>query len=85
MWDTERYLAELIDLGFMIKRVEDWSQHVAGTYAWARQRAIDKRDQLEASVGADLVQRMLDGLMFWVDMAKCGNVGWALIAADKPL
>lgn len=84
MWDTERYLAELIDLEFEIRRVEDWSEHVAASYAWARGRAIDKRDELEANVGADLVQRTMDGLQFWVDMAERGNVGWALIVAQTP-
>jgi sarcosine/dimethylglycine N-methyltransferase len=84
MWDTERYLVEMIELGFMIGRVEDWSQHVAGTYAWARQQAMDKRGELESKVGADLVQRTLDGLTFWVDMAERGKVGWVLVVAHKP-
>lgn len=83
MWDTERYLVEMIELGFMIERVEDWSQHVASTYAWARQQAMDKRDELESKVGAELVQRTLDGLTFWVDMAERGQVGWVLVVAHK--
>ena len=29
MWDAERYLAELIDMGFKIHRMEDWSEHVS--------------------------------------------------------
>ena len=84
MWDTERYLTELIDLNFRIRRVEDWSQHVAASYAWARRQAKAKRDELESKVGVDLVQRTMDGLEFWVDMAERGNVGWALLVAQKP-
>ena len=84
MWDTERYLVEMIELGFMIERVEDWSRHVAGTYAWARQQAMDKRGELESKVGAELVQRTLDGLTFWVDLAERGKVGWVLVVAHKP-
>ena len=84
MWDTERYLVEMIELGFMIERVEDWSQHVAGNYAWARQQAMDKRGELESKVGAGLVQQTLDGLAFWVDMAERGKVGWVLVVAHKP-
>jgi sarcosine/dimethylglycine N-methyltransferase len=84
MWDTERYLTELIDLNFKIRRVEDWSQHVAASYAWARRQAKAKRDELESKVGVDLVQRTMDGLEFWVDMAERGNVGWALLVAQKP-
>jgi sarcosine/dimethylglycine N-methyltransferase len=83
MWDTERYLVEMIELGFMIERVEDWSQHVAGTYSWARQQALDKRGELESKVGAELVQHTLDGLAFWIDMAERGKVGWVLVVAHK--
>lgn len=83
MWDTERYLSELIDMGFRIRRVEDWSEHVGASYAWAREEAIAKRDELESKVGAELVQGTLDGLQFWVDMAERGNVGWALIVAQR--
>ena len=84
MWDTERYLAELIDLDFRIRRVEDWSRHVAASYAWAREQAKAKRDELESKVGAELVQRTLDGLEFWVDMAERENVGWVFLVAQKP-
>ncbi|MEE9149388.1 MAG: methyltransferase domain-containing protein [Candidatus Tectomicrobia bacterium] len=83
MWDTERYLAELIDLGFKIRRVEDWSEHVAASYAWAREQTNEKREELESKVGAELVQATLDGLGFWVDMAERGNVGWVLVVAQK--
>ena len=84
MWDTERYLEELIALGFKIRRVEDWSEHVGASYAWAREQAIAKREELEAKVGTELVQRTLDGLGFWVGMAEHGNVGWVFIVAQKP-
>ena len=84
MWDTERYLSELMDLNFKIRRVEDWSQHVAASYSWAREQATAKRDELESKVGAELVQRTMDGLEFWVDMAERGNVGWVFLVAQKP-
>lgn len=84
MWDAERYLSELLDLGFKIQRVEDWSEHVAANYAWAAQQTRDKHDELVSVVGVELVKRTLDGLAFWVGMAERGNVGWALIVAQKP-
>ena len=84
MWDKERYLKELTELGFVLKHIEDWSHHVAGSYSWARQRAIDMRGELESKVGAELVQRTLDGLAFWVDMAERGKVGWIMAVARKP-
>lgn len=83
MWDIERYLEELIALGFKIRRVEDWSKHVGASYTFAREEAIAKQEELEAKVGADFVQRTLDGLAFWISMAERDNVGWALFVAQK--
>ena len=77
-------MAELIALGFKIRRVEDWSEHVSASYAWAREQAIVKRAELESKVGTELVERTLDGLGVWVDMAERGNVGWVLIVAQMP-
>ncbi|MGI9302309.1 MAG: methyltransferase domain-containing protein [Gammaproteobacteria bacterium] len=84
MWDTERYLEELIAFGFKIRRVEDWSEHVGASYAAVREEAIAKREELEEKVGSDVVQRTIDGLNYWVGMAERGNVRWALIVAKKP-
>ena len=84
MWDTERYLVALMDLGFKIRRVEDWSEHVAASYAWAQKQTHEKREELESKVGAELVQATLKGLGFWVDMAERGNVGWVWVVAQKP-
>src|SRR4029450_2714865 len=81
MWDIERYLAELIGLGFKIERVEDWSAHVAATYAWAAGQAESRLEELAAQVGRELVESTLGGLAFWVDMAQRGHVGWALFVA----
>ena len=85
MWDVERYVVELIDLGFRIRRVEDWSEYVAASYVWAREQASEKYEELKLTVGDELVQRTLDGLAFWTDMAERGNVGWVLIVVQKPL
>ena len=81
MWDTDRYLTEMNELGFVVDHVETGRRMWRGAYAWARQRAIDRRDDLESAVGPDLVQSTLDGLAFWVDMAGRGNVGWNLFVA----
>jgi len=84
MWDRERYTKEMMELGYVIDHVEDWSPHVGRAYAWARQRTMDNREVLESKVGADLVQSTLDGLAFWVSMAEKGQVGWMLVVAHRP-
>ncbi|HEX2207984.1 MAG TPA: methyltransferase domain-containing protein [Longimicrobium sp.] len=85
MWDIERYLTELMGIGFQVRRLEDWSEHVAASYAAARAATIEKREELTAQVGAEMIDRTLDGLAFWVEMATRGLVGWALFVARKPL
>jgi sarcosine/dimethylglycine N-methyltransferase len=85
MWDIERYLAELMAAGFRMRRLEDWSEHVAASYAAARAATIEQREELAEQVGAEMIDRTLDGLAFWVDMATRGLVGWALFVARKPL
>lgn len=60
-------------------RVRNFYLRVGGT------AVREKRDELVSNVGAELVQRTLDGLMFWVDVAERRNVGWALIVAKKPM
>jgi hypothetical protein len=84
MWDVNRYAQELIAAGFTLHRIEDWSEHVAASYAAARAETLAKRAELTEQVGEELVSRTLDGLAFWVDMAQRGNVGWALFVARKP-
>ena len=49
MWDTERYLEELIALGFKIRWVEYWSMHVGASSTFAQEGAIAKREELEAA------------------------------------
>ncbi|RKH37625.1 class I SAM-dependent methyltransferase [Corallococcus sicarius] len=84
MWDVNRYAQELIAAGFMLQRIEDWSEHVAASYAAARAQTLANRGELTQQVGDELINRTLDGLAFWVDMAQRGNVGWALFVARKP-
>lgn len=83
MWDIERYLAELKEAGFEMRHLEDWSEHVAASYAAARAATVEKREELAAQVGAEMIDRTLDGLAFWVEMATRGLVGWALFVASR--
>lgn len=84
MWDIEQYLQALLATGFTMHRLEDWSEHVAASYAAARAETLASRGELEKELGAELVSKTLDGLAFWIDMAERGRVGWALFVANKP-
>ena len=84
MWDLDDYRAALSLLGFSIAREEDWSQYVARSYSWVRDRLRENREALLPRIGADTIDRTLGALSFWVDSANAGYIGWAMFVANKP-
>ena len=85
MWDLEDYRNALDSLELPVSRAEDWSQHVARSYAWVRDRLRENREALLARVGAETIDRTVEALSFWVDAANAGKIGWAFLVAEKPV
>ena len=84
MWDLDEYRDALKRLDFRVAREEDWSQHVARSYGWVRDRLQENRPQLLPRIGAETIYRTVEALSFWVDSANSGYIGWALFVAQKP-
>jgi len=84
MWDADDYERALVDAGFKVRKVQDWSEHVAPSYGWIRDRLKANQRAMEAKVGAETVARTIEALSFWVDSAKAGRIGWALFVAERP-
>ena len=84
MWDLDDYRAALSRLGLQIDREEDWSQHVARSYGWVRDRLQENRDILMPRIGADAIDRTLEALAFWVQAARAGFIGWAMYVTTNP-
>ena len=84
MWDLADYREALAQLGFQVGRVEDWSQYVARSYSWVRDRLQENRTELLPRVGAETIDNTVAALTFWVNSANAGNIGWALFVAQKP-
>ena len=84
MWDLDDYRQALTNLDLPLSREEDWSQHVARSYGWVRDRLQENRKALTPRIGAETVDRTVEALSFWVDSANAGNIGWALFVARKP-
>ena len=84
MWDLEEYRDNLSRLDFRMAREEDWSQHVARSYGWVRDRLQEHRLQLLPRIGAETIDRTVEALSFWVDSANSGYIGWALFVGQKP-
>jgi sarcosine/dimethylglycine N-methyltransferase len=84
MWDLNDYSRALHDLGFKVQPVTDWSQYVARSYGWVRERLSENREALLPRIGAETIDRTLDALEFWVASANAGNIGWAFFVAHKP-
>ena len=81
MWDLPDYRSALAALGLAVTREEDWSQHVAPSYGWVRDRLQEQRDALLPRVGAETIDNTIAALSFWVDSGNAGNIGWALFVA----
>ena len=84
MWDLEDYRSALSNLELTIIRTEDWSHHVARSYAWVRDRLRENRNEVGARIGVDTVDQTLAALSFWVDSAEAGHIGWAFFVVGKP-
>jgi len=76
MWDTGAYKAALEASGFTVETHEDWSIHVAPTYAWVRDQLELRREWFEDRIGREVVDRTSTALQFWVDAANDGKIGW---------
>ena len=84
MWDLDDYRAALTRLELPVSREENWSQHVARSYGWVRDRLRENREALLPRIGADVVDSTLEALSFWVNSANGGYIGWAMFVAHKP-
>ena len=83
MWDTGDYLQCLSDQGFRIVHHEDWSERVARSYSWIRDRVRYSRKTLMASMEPEIIDRTIDSLGFWVDSANAEKIGWVLFVAKN--
>jgi len=81
MWDTPAYLAALEQAGFEVATHENWSEHVAPTYAWVRDQLELRREWFEDRIGREAVDRTSAALQFWVDAADAGRIGWEYFVA----
>jgi sarcosine/dimethylglycine N-methyltransferase len=84
MWDTDDYIKAIANLGFEDIRVTDWSQYVARSYGWVRDRLKENQKALEPKIGAETIHNTIEALTFWVDSANADKIGWALFVAEKP-
>ena len=84
MWDVEDYQASLSQLNFSIEDIKDWSQYVASSYGWVRDRLQENRTELLSRIEAETIDSTIDALSFWVESANAGKIGWAFIIAKKP-
>ena len=84
MWDIDDYRSALAGLDLPVSREEDWSQHVARSYGWVRDRLGENREALLPRIGPETIDRILEALSFWVNSANAGYIGWAMFVASKP-
>ena len=84
MWDSDDYEEAIVGLGFKELQIVNWSQYVAPSYEWVRDRLEESRDSLESRIGHDTIANTIDALTFWIDSANSEKIGWALFVAQQP-
>jgi sarcosine/dimethylglycine N-methyltransferase len=81
MWDRGDYDRALAGLGFEIARFEDWSRHVAPSYAAIRAAAVAHLERHPADLPPAETALALAQFQLWVEAAEAGKIGWVTYAA----
>ncbi len=81
MWDRSDYDQALAALGFEIERFEDWSRHVAPSYAAIGAAAARHLARHSTGLPAAETAHALAQFQLWVDAAEAGKIGWHYYAA----
>jgi sarcosine/dimethylglycine N-methyltransferase len=81
MWDRSDYDRALSALGFEVVRFEDWSRHVAPSYAAIRAAAVRHLERHPVDLPAADTDHALAQFQLWVDAAEAGKIGWVTYAA----
>jgi len=81
MWDRGDYDRALAALGFEIARFEDWSHHVAPSYAAIRTAAAGHLERHRVDLPPAETAHALAQFQLWVDAAEAGKIGWVYYAA----
>jgi sarcosine/dimethylglycine N-methyltransferase len=81
MWDRGDYDRALAGLGFEIARFEDWSRHVAPSYAAIRAAAVAHLERHPADLPPAETAHALAQFQLWVEAAEAGKIGWVTYAA----
>ncbi len=85
IWDFDDYRKTLKDIGFNVMVDEEWSEKVAPSYHAVATGLRNNRAQIESRVGAEVIDRTLAALDFWVAAAKDNKIGQIFIVAEKPV
>ncbi len=82
----DRYKEELPKAGFEIEEIQDLgSSNLAKSYQSVHDNLKGKKDYLvkEKKIPAEMVEKTLEALKFWVDRASEGKIGWGLFSTVK--
>jgi len=84
MWDRDDYDRALAALGVEVVRFEDWSRHVAPSYAAIQAAAARHLAENPVDLPPAETDRALAQFRLWVEAAEAGKIGWAYYAARTP-
>lgn len=83
MWDAADYRGALEALGFEVTLFQDWSRHVAPSYAALARLIEDNRPNLSEILEEAELEDALGQFHDWVALARAGKIGWLYVLARK--
>lgn len=81
IWSKHDYEIELHKAGFTVEKWDDWSEHVARTYAWTLKKLESKREEILPRIGQKAYDSAREGMELWKKAADDGYLGWVHVIA----
>ena len=76
LWDIEDYDRLFARMGFVVCERQDWSPHVASTFAAVARNLAAVRAGFAARIGEEAVRGTEYRIARQLDMARAGHLGW---------
>lgn len=79
------YRREAAALGWSERAIVDLTEHLVRHYSRVRAELLTRRDELQRTVSADYIDRMILGLSHWIRAGTRGYLAWGILHFRKPL
>jgi sarcosine/dimethylglycine N-methyltransferase len=83
LWAIDDYDRLLAKIGFTVRERQDWSGHVASTFAVVADNLARVRQEFADRIGEETVRGTEFRVGRQLDMARAGHLGWCFYALER--